>query len=125
MALPTKTQAQLQKMQDNCRAHARVAARHGVMRGLDPNTLGVFLLAEGWAMIWGIDIDRALTLVRYTNAYALEILGQGVIDRIEGAGEADLTSLRNQLRADVAELEAAALSALKARVKQRVEDRRD
>lgn len=120
----SKQQQKIEAMQDKCISHARTAARHGTMKGLDPNTLGTFLVIEGLMLMFGIDFERAMRLYRLTNAYALEILSRDSVNQLGADGQAILAPLLNENLASAGVLEAAVLADIKADAVKRVEDGR-
>jgi hypothetical protein len=90
------------EMNERCFAHARHAARHAVMKGLDPAKAALAFQAEAFVLSHGINLDRAIDLVKHINSYALEILQAQALERCaaEGCSEAEMAELGQQARND-------------------------
>jgi hypothetical protein len=84
-------------MEQKCADHARIAARHVKMKSLDPGKAGVAFMAEGLALIYGIDGDLAGFLAKLCCAHAAEMLIERSLEqaRQDGASEAEMVVLLN------------------------------
>jgi hypothetical protein len=56
------------------RAHARVAALNSKIRGIAPSDAGVCFIAEGLVLLYGIELPRALELLKQLLPHAYGIL---------------------------------------------------
>ena len=67
---------QTKTMDEMCLDHARVAARHVRMKGLDSRKAGAAFIAEGLALIYGIDADSAGLLAKVCGGHSISNLCQ-------------------------------------------------
>jgi hypothetical protein len=68
-------------MPTRAREHARVAARQSIMKGIPASDAGVCFMAEGLAMIYGLQPLQAVLLVQRLIPYAFEIFKQQLAEQ--------------------------------------------
>ena len=89
-------------MDELCLDHARVAARHVRMKNLDRTKAGAALMAEGLALIFGIDAELAGFLAKAVGEdVTKQLLGRRLErDRQDGATDLKLALAFRRLAAE-------------------------
>jgi hypothetical protein len=79
-------------MDEQCIDHARVAARHVKMKGLDRTKAGAAFMAEGLGLIFGIDAELAGFLAKVCGEHVTEQLIKRRLERgrRDGATEKEI-----------------------------------
>jgi hypothetical protein len=65
--------------------HARVAARHSIMKGIPASHAGVALMAQALMLIYDIELGRATEMVKPLLLLAHDILQYGLIDNLSAS----------------------------------------
>ena len=82
--------AERKTMDQRCIDHARVAARHVKMKNLDRTKAGAAFMAEGLALIFGIDAELAGFLAKACGEDVTKLLLARRLERARRDGATDL-----------------------------------